>query len=135
MFSKTHERHELIEKVISVWKYYQYRVLKIIRNEKKSAVGNPIHCWVNITILAHTYRYNVSHVHTWKYIDVCVFVAVHDISKISIPTILLTFSEQDFNVDVKVIQADFSKGQKIFDQISKELEGIEIGILGQWRLR
>lgn len=32
-----------------------------------------------------------------------------------------------------MIQADFSEGQKIFDQIAKELEGIEIGILSEWQ--
>ncbi|KAE9528665.1 hypothetical protein AGLY_012240 [Aphis glycines] len=37
--------------------------------------------------------------------------------------------EQEFNVEVKVIQADFSKGQIVFDHITKELENIEIGIL------
>lgn len=37
--------------------------------------------------------------------------------------------EQEFNVEVKVIQADFSKGQIVFDHITRELENIEIGIL------
>ncbi|VVC46143.1 NAD(P)-binding domain,Short-chain dehydrogenase/reductase, conserved site,Short-chain [Cinara cedri] len=37
--------------------------------------------------------------------------------------------KKEFNVEVKVIQADFSKGQTIFNHIAKELEGIEIGIL------
>jgi len=44
-------------------------------------------------------------------------------------SIYLCFSEQDFNVEVKVIQADFSKGQIVFDHITKELDDIEIGIL------
>lgn len=42
--------------------------------------------------------------------------------------------EQEFKVEVKVIQADFSKGQIVFDHISKEIEGIEIGILSSWIL-
>ncbi|XP_025202941.1 inactive hydroxysteroid dehydrogenase-like protein 1 [Melanaphis sacchari] len=37
--------------------------------------------------------------------------------------------EQESNVEVKVIQADFSKGQMIFDHIAKELDDMEIGIL------
>lgn len=37
--------------------------------------------------------------------------------------------EQEFNVEVKIIQADFSKGQAVFDHITKELDGVEIGIL------
>jgi hypothetical protein len=41
------------------------------------------------------------------------------------------FPEQDCGVDVKSIQADFSKGQMVFDHIAKELEGVEIGILSQ----
>lgn len=41
----------------------------------------------------------------------------------------LIFLEQDFSIEVKVIQADFSKGQAVFDHIVKELEGMEIGIL------
>lgn len=44
------------------------------------------------------------------------------------------FIEQDFSVKVNVIQADFSKGQAIFDHIAKELDGLEIGILSMYYL-
>lgn len=44
-------------------------------------------------------------------------------------TIFLCFTGQEFNVEVKVIQADFSKGQTVFDHIAKELDDVEIGIL------
>lgn len=54
----------------------------------------------------------------------------------NVPIYLLTlFLEKEFNVEVKVIQADFSKGQTIFNHIAEKLEGIEIGILGSWRVR
>lgn len=42
--------------------------------------------------------------------------------------------EQDFNVQVKIIKADFGKGQVIFSHIAKELEKIDIGILGSYYL-
>lgn len=37
--------------------------------------------------------------------------------------------EKDFKVSTKVIQADFSEDSKIYDHISKEIEGLEIGTL------
>ena len=40
-------------------------------------------------------------------------------------------SEKDHKVRTKVIQVDFSGGHEIYEAVGKELEGLEIGVLGQ----
>lgn len=39
--------------------------------------------------------------------------------------------EAKYPVKTKWIAADFSKGVEIYDHILKELEGIDVGILGE----
>ena len=44
-------------------------------------------------------------------------------------------SEKEYSVETKIIQIDFSGGHEIYDGIAKELEGLDIGILGWlWHL-
>ena len=42
-------------------------------------------------------------------------------------------SEKEYSVETKIIQIDFSGGHEIYDGIAKELEGLDIGILGWLR--
>lgn len=40
--------------------------------------------------------------------------------------------EKDHKVKTKIIQVDFSGGHEIYEAIGKELEELEIGLLGQY---
>ncbi len=44
--------------------------------------------------------------------------------------IFLLFAENEYEVKTKIIVADFSKGQPIYEHIEKELQNIPIGLLG-----
>lgn len=47
---------------------------------------------------------------------------------------LLCFAAQEFGVETEIVQADFSDGRPIYENISKHLHGKEIGVLGKpWR--
>jgi len=41
------------------------------------------------------------------------------------------FSESQYKVKTKWIAVDFAKGREVYDQIEKELAGIDVGILGK----
>jgi len=41
------------------------------------------------------------------------------------------FAESQYKVKTKWIAADFAKGREVYDQIEKELAGIDVGILGK----
>lgn len=44
----------------------------------------------------------------------------------------MTFvTEEQYPIKTKYIVADFSQGQVIYKQIAKQLEGIDVGILGE----
>ena len=49
---------------------------------------------------------------------------------ITIPWNNFCFSEKGHKVRTKIIQVDFSGGHEIYEPIGKELEGLEIGVLG-----
>lgn len=46
-------------------------------------------------------------------------------------TFFFYFAESQYKVKTKWIAADFAKGREVYDQIEKELAGIDVGILGK----
>lgn len=51
-------------------------------------------------------------------------------SKKIIVTLDVLFTEADYSVKTKIIVADFSKGQTVYEHIEQELKDIPVGILG-----
>lgn len=45
---------------------------------------------------------------------------------------MLLLAEKAYKVKTKVISADFTGGNEIYEVIRRELEGLEVGVLGKW---
>lgn len=44
---------------------------------------------------------------------------------------MMPFSEMDYSVETKIIQADFTEGRSLYQKIAKELDILDIGVLGK----